>query len=67
MERAGQNEEDNREGSRGWESKTVRGRGVNKKKSGWILPPSPCKNWLAVWLSGNALVSINVVTLRWAG
>jgi len=22
--------------------------------------------WFAVWLSGNALVSINVVTLRWA-
>jgi len=23
-------------------------------------------NWLPVWHSGNALVSINVVTLRWA-
>ena len=23
-----------------------------------------CKDWLAVWLSGNALASINVVALR---
>jgi len=30
------------------------------------LPPSLGLPWLAVQLSGNALVSINVVTLRWA-
>jgi len=26
--------------------------------------PRLCKTWLAVWLSGNALASINVVALR---
>ena len=34
----------------------------------WLFPSTPpprCRlSWLAVWLSGNALASINVVALR---
>jgi len=29
------------------------------------VPVAIYSDWLAVWFNGNALVSINVVTLRW--